>query len=714
MIGVSPRYLLDAAGDAVAEENVESVRTEADFLRYALDNKPLLIHGAKLTQWAEVFASGRGIPVKWLQSPSAELQQLVPNFDSSATTLLFQRWPELLEQADLRKNVTTVTAHMLGGLAPNTPQHAAQWLLLRINADNALQEVLYPLGQALSQSVWDEWKPIYAAAPEDTEGLLLAWVGLKNTQNQWPAPFAAELKGKAEQRAQEVIRNTVAELGVDAFQHWQASSVAVTVLKLGAVATADWLMHHPDHLNRTTVQRLRDYLPTKTYENLMGKVPVNLPAPLPEDPQQWSAWMQRDYLPYRTSSNADHSQLLPTLQHFAELFLKAYSKALNVGTHAEHLVWQRTAALKQSRVLTLVVICDGLGLHDLAILQRHLTQQDTGQRLSDCGVEVAFPALPTITHEAKPALERGVAPSLSGTAKPLGPMFTQETKVEAALHGGKPGDIVFWNYCKTDKLYHDAGTLAQARTEANATLMALAERILELMLKAIPQDVPAQLVITTDHGRLLMPSQRTVAPPPDFRPEGRAAFGRWNDIPASGFKVDEQFALLGRTTFGMTEDAAVMWGNQMFFTANGATGSEVCPHGGITPEEVLIPWAVYARDLEFRLPTFEITGKGEAEQPGTLEIKAVNPNQVPLSVSAVSGSLGEVVTLPLPWTLPANDVTQLQIPLAKWPKSAELPAFHLRLSVRAGEGAAQDIDAQINLQTEELYSSTSDILDDLL
>lgn len=423
--------------------------------------------------------------------------------------------------------------------------------------------------------------------------------------------------------------------------------------------------------------------------------------------------MQREYLPYRTSQHADQGQLLPTQRHFAEQFLKTYSKALNVGTHAEHLVWTRSAALKHSRALTLVAICDGLSLYDLAVLQGHLTQQDTGQRLSDCGVQVAFPALPTITHQAKPALVKGVAPTLSDGAEPLGIMSTQETKVASALKEGKPGDLVFWNYVKTDKLYHDAGTLSQARTEANATLMALAERLLGLMLRSIPQDVPAQLVITTDHGRLLMTSQRTVAPPPSFKPEGRAAFGQWGNIPASGFELKDEFALLGRTRFGMTDDAVVMWGNQMFHMANGATGSEVCPHGGITPEEVLIPWAVYARDLEFRLPTFEVTGKGEAEQPGTLLIRAVNPNQVPLTVGQVTGSLSQWASLPLPWLLPANDVTQLEIPLSRWPKSSDLPALQLRLSIRAGEGAAQEVDAQINLQSEELYSSNDINLDDL-
>ncbi|MFC6593157.1 hypothetical protein ACFP81_15220 [Deinococcus lacus] len=488
----------------------------------------------------------------------------------------------------------------------------------------------------------------------------------------------------------------------------------MVALQHGALALADWLVAHPEQLELSGLQRLRDYLPVKTYQDLAAQLPVTLPSPAPENPAAWGDWMRREYLPYRTAQQADQQALLPIQRDFAERFLRLYSTAVSVGTHADYLVWRRSAALRQSERLTLVVIADGLSFYDLSLLQGHLTRMDTAQRLSDCGVQVAFPALPTITHQAKPSLVRGVAPVLCKDAESLGVNFTAETKIETALHSGSKGDVVFWNYVKTDKLYHDAATISQARTEANATLMALAERILGLMLNAIPADVPAQLVITSDHGRLLMPAQRTVIPPKGFRPESRAAFGEWDVIPAEGFELRDEYALLGRTRFGLNEDAAVMWGNQMFFTANGATGGEVFPHGGITPEEVLIPWAVYGRDLAFRLPTLEVSGSGVAEEAGILTLRAVNPNALPLTLTAVSGTLADRLSVPLPLTLQAHGVTELNLPLARWPKKSELGSLQLSFSLRAGEGAAQNVTAQLNLQSEEMYSSTGDILDGLL
>lgn len=704
-------YFLDQAGDAALPDSAAEVTTEAEFLRLALSGTPLLVRG-RLSVWAEAFAEGRDIPCQTVHSPSSKVQQLLPALGAETAAQMLAEWPDLA-QPHAHQSLASLGAALAGGRPLGSAEHAAHWLLQRIN-DAERRERLTALGPALATEVWEGWHPIYLAAPEQLPALLLSWLGLGDLERTWPVPFPADLSGQAEGQVKDAVAHAVASQGFAAFEGWQARGAAVQVLRLGAVAVAEWLRAHPEQLTSAALQRLRDYLPIKTVQDLAALLPVKLPSLPPADPSTWSDWMRREYLPYRTSGRADPVALLPVLHRFAEQFLLAYSAAVNVGHHAEFLVWQRSAALRQSESVTLVVICDGLSLHDLITLQGHLAQQDSGQRLSDCGVQVAFPALPTITHQAKPALVAGVAPILSKGAQPLGPSETQETKVAAALREAGKGDIVFWNYVKTDKLYHDAANLSQARTEANATLMGLAERILGLMLGAIPSNVPAQLVITSDHGRLLSPARRSVTPPAGFRPEGRAAFGEWHDIPAAGFEVQEDYARLGRTRFGLNEDAAVMWGGEMFTMVNGATGSEVCPHGGITPEEVLIPWAVYARDLAFRLPTFEVVGQGVAEEAGSLRLRAVNPSAVPLTVSAATGTLADRLTLPLPWTLPANAVTELELALSSWPKASELAALQLQLSVRAGESAAQNVGARVQLGSEELYSSTDDILDGLL
>lgn len=705
-------FYLDAAGDA-QHQGALDVRSEADFLRSALSPQPLLIHGDKLCRWAERFAAGRAIPVRKVFSPLAEVQQLLPLLAPADAERLLAFWPEVAKDRMLRSDLAALATY-LAGHPLGSAEHAAGWLFQRLKAEPESADLLTAVGSAFAEVTPKNWHPVYKAPVEALPGLLFAWLGVEEGETTWPVAFPLSLRGRVLDLVRQRLEQQVAAQGAGAFVLWQARGVSPDVLKEGAVMVAQWLVAHPESLTPTLVQRLGDSLPIQTLQKLLGELPVHLPSALPEQVNAWGKWMQREYLPYRTAPKADQAALLPTLREFAERFLKTYAQALNGGANADWLVWQKCASLQGGQAVTLVAVCDGLSLTDLVTLQRHLAQQDFTRRLSDLGSQLAFAPLPTLTSQAKPTLERGIARALSDGAAPLGIMPTQESKVRAALKQAQPGDVVFWNYLETDSLYHKAEALDQAKAKADTTLLYLAQRLLDLMLNAVPEGAPARLVITTDHGRLLLASQRSVAPPAGFSSEGRAAFGQWQDIPARGYEVRDEYALLAKDTFGMTQDVAVLWNNETFHTASGATGLTICPHGGVAPEEVLIPWAVYARDLGFRLPILEVTGKSEAEQPGTLLLRAINPNPLPLTVTAWAGSLAPLLGEPPEWTLAAGDVTEREFRLNRWPISSQLLGLNLQLTVRAGQGSPEMVSASIALETEELYTPTTSILDDLL
>jgi hypothetical protein len=693
------------------------VTSEAEFLRLARDDLPLLIHGEALCRWAKRFGVGRGIPTQEVVAPTARLQQLLPRLALSDAQAALERWPELA-RADSAEELSQA---VLGSAAlVGEARHAAQWLLWWGGAEAeqpVAQTLMRQVGAALAAEVSGHWRGVYDGEMDGgsagAETLLRRWLRLDGESPDWPQPFPEVLPARVCEQLREALERATAAQGLAIYRELRERQADPQILALAGTAAGEWLRHHPEALGRDALRELQDHLQPELHDDLLARLPRALPPMLPQEVPAWAGWMTDAYLPYRSWDGADHAALQPHLRQFVEAFLAVYAAALNGGAHAERLIWRRSAALRGQPYVTLVAVCDGLHLHDLAILQRELARHDTGRRLTLTGQDVAFGALPTITSRAKPALFCGVAPAQTGTQPLLGFEATKEERVAEALRGAATGDVVFWNIAEPDVIYHKAESLDRARDEVAARLSVIAKRLLGV-LTALPEGQSVQLVVTTDHGRLLRASGRTATPPAGFTPEGRAAYGTWADIPAAGFRLEENMALLGRSRYGLAEDAAALFSDETFVDTAGRGGNVICPHGGLSPEEVLLPWVTYVRDLAFRLPTLTAEGEGQAEEPGPFILTVTNPNSVPLVVERLGGPLGTQVTDWAPWTVPPQSQQRLTVALGSWPTSAALSALTLRATVRTPRSAAQDVAVTLKLKSVELYTSTADILGDLL
>ncbi|SEJ90345.1 hypothetical protein SAMN04488058_13213 [Deinococcus reticulitermitis] len=713
---MKPRFYLDPSGGAEVA-GAHSVSSEAEFLRLALEERPLLVQGDALCHWARRFGAGRGLPTQDVVAPTTRLQGLLPHLPLPDAQAALERWPDLTQAGSAEELAQVV----LGTATPvGEPRHAAQWLLWWAGDEAGhptAQTLMRQLGTVLAADLGGRWRQVYAdtaeGGPAAAEALLRGWLRLDGEGPDWPRPFPVPLTGTVSEQFRAALVQATAEGGLAVYRDLRERQADPQVLGLAGTVAGEWLRYHPGALNRDVLREVQDHLPKGLHDALLAGLPRPLPPMPPLDVPAWAEWMTADYLPYRSWDGADHAALRPHLRQFVERFLPVYAAALNGGAHAERLIWQRSAALKSQPYVTLVAVCDGLHLHDLATLQRELAGHDSGRRLTLTEQDVAFGALPTITSRAKPALFCGVSPAQAGTQDSLGPHATKEEKVAAALREAVPGTVVFWNIAEPDVIYHKAESLDRARDEVAARLSVIAKRLLGLMT-ALPEGLPVQLVVTTDHGRLLRTSARTATPPAGFAPEGRAAYGTWADIPAEGFRLEENLALLGRSRFGLAEDAAALFSDETFVDSAGRGGNVICPHGGLSPEEVLLPWAVYVRDLAFRLPTLSAEGAGQAEEVGTFTLTLTNPNSVPLTVERLSGSLGAQLTDQTAWTVPPQSQGRVTLSLASWPTSAALGALTLRARVRAPQGVAQDVAVTLNLKSEELYTSTGNILGDLL
>lgn len=706
---MSVRFFLDPVGGATLP-GAQSVTSEADFLRLALSEHPLLLHGEVLCSWGRKFSAGRGWITEEVRSPSAHLQALLPQLSSEDVQTILAEMPELVNS----KSVEQLAQMLLNTQAYAGDQiHAAHWLLWWVeqSGNAANQRLMTQIGNQLADRVEGIWRAVYAHT-SNAEGQLHSWLRLKDDR-QWPSIFPLPLTPGVAQRLRQTLELATVARGVAVYRELRERQADPQMLLLAGAVAGEWLRHHPEELSRHVLLDLQDHLPTALYQQLSAEIPRPLPSLPPLAPAAWANWMTAEYLPYRSWEQANHEALRPHHKQFVESFLPIYAAALNGGMDAERLIWNRSAALKGQAYVTLVAVCDGLHLHDLTTLQRELSRQDGGRRLTLIQDEVVLGALPTITRRAKPALFRGVAPAQTEMQELLGCADTREETITKALKEANIGQVVFWNILEPDATYHKAENLDRAKDKVAAELSFIAKRLL-YVLNSISTEMPVQLVVTTDHGRLLRTSTRSIPAPAGFASEGRAAYGLWETVPAEGFTLTDNSALLGRSRFGLAEDAVALYSDESFLNAAGQRGTVICPHGGLSPEEVLLPWTVYVRDLSFQLPTITAAGQGTSEHPGSLILTLVHTNSVPLVIERLSGSLARKLPEWVPWTVAPQSSESRTVHLSSWPKESALAALTLRATVRTGQGQSQEILVKLNLETEELYTATNDILGDLL
>jgi len=173
--------------------------------------------------------------------------------------------------------------------------------------------------------------------------------------------------------------------------------------------------------------------------------------------------------------------------------------------------------------------------------------------------------------------------------------------------------------------------------------------------------------------------------------------------------------------FGLADDITIILDESAFLTSDGKQGAERYAHGGLFPEEVVVPWIELERDV---VPTQEaragieirITGKGRAGQRGVLDIEIVNTNEFPAVLSSVNLLFGEkrrLETLDLEREIPALKEHHEQVNLELWPSRDEAQLASASAVVCWPSGEYVEVSAVIDLKSEELYWRDTSLLEDL-
>ena len=715
-VSVTRRIYLDPDADNLPPVDSQRICTERAFWEYALVDQDLYIQCDYLCVWAKIFFEGRGQAVHILQSPSTALRTLCPQLTADEAKELLAQAASLPE-GDLA--LTDYARSIFGGdwwTQRPSLQHVAHWLLWWLeHAPNvAQQKLLAVLARYYQRASHDSYATGYAAqSSQEATKVLYRWLGYVPDTNALGV-FPLELPDTLLQHLRSVLAERVVDEGIAVFKDLQQRNADKRLLKLAAAVTADYLEHHPSEISVSVFGLLNHELTNKQSDMLRDLLPLQPPSAPPETFPELVAWFLKDYLPYRTHSKHDSKAIAQLGRAFAERYIQLYLAALSGSPDKAYLSWQRVHQHDPARA-TLIVVLDGLSVIDMEYFWRHFNEQNSGTyRLLTR--DVALAVLPSITEVAKPPLFYQCLPKDSQErhkqrAETAVPVLRKDEDLLAALQHWQVGQVLIWSLQEPDKNYHQHQQQETAKAMAQASIGGIIQRLMHV-LEQIPENIPLDFVISTDHGRLLGESQRTIPAPKGMQAQGRAALGESQQhFPEQGYFFQEDIVFLHAGRFKLATDAAMLISQDSFLTNDGKRGTLAYPHGGILPEEVLIPCWRVARSYAQAAIKVTLQGSAQAGKRAVLTLIVKNPNRTALSLQNLV--LSESYQLPLDSTAPAMVNSEHEVIVETWLSLSEAQQLTPLLHYQAPDGGLAQADVTVRVDTQEMYTQ-EDILGELL
>ncbi len=733
------RILLDPACDAIVPDGYVPVDTEVAFLHHALSGQPLLVRGERLCRWAERFYRGRGIPTQEVSSPSHYLKHLCPALTDEQARHLVGRLPQSGAELGSDSKLVDVLYELFPEgrwHEPPSPSHAAWWLLWldERHASDAERVLLQQMAIQWKHQAEPSLDQVYQAANAQTaRELLRRWLRLPDTEalpDDIP-PFPERLPKRWQDRLRrEAADWFVSEKG-DGIAYLRDDHPPREAKQVVAETAAVYFTKNPHKMHRDTYRVLLPYLNHSQRSQLEKQMPPGEPADLEPNlsVQEVIAWTTTQYLPFRRwaewyGTEGQRQRADRLAQQFMRWFLNWYPSArLQPDQQREHLVYERLRQLRCGDQITLLVVLDGMGWLDAQTLWQHLEDNIPSAVLLQ-KPRCVFGALPTITEFAKPAILKGAPPSIALRSEhdlpDIGEVLPEGNIPVERLQSAKPGDLMIWRINEPDKTYHERYDRQTVTQDVEKEIENLAEKVLQA-LEAVPQGLALQVVITSDHGRMNGRSARSHRVPEGMTSAGRAAWApegqTLNHFPSEGYIWDEHRSLLflHPERFGLYSEVALPVDSDAFVTADGRGGIDRFAHGGIYPEEVLIPWIELERGIVPPSMVVELEGEGKAGSSGSLQLLLRNLDSAPVHVMTLTLSvLGQAWEFPVEVHMEALSSIEHSLAVGTWLSEGQWQKAQAELSVEFS-GHVFHLSVNIDLEkirTRQMYKKAN-ILEDL-
>lgn len=724
--------LLDPMGDAPVPEAYTSVESEVEFLRRATEGQPLLIRGARLCEWAKTFYSAREVTTQYAHSPSREVQAVLPSLSAAQTTDLisrigaqqFNNLPRPLSPLVLTQALYPTALW----LDSPTLSHAASWLLWlhQTQPDEVAQAAIAPLRQQWYDTATEPERIAYAAATANDANLLLrAWLRIDPAGEEiaalgiFPLGVPDDLTVTARQRW---ARQLIPSRGGLIEDLLVPDVLPMSLRRVLAEEAAAHLLENPAELDPGRLETLSRFLESQKSNQLFKFLPHPPPSELPDAVADVLAWFETDYLPFRRwqipyGDGVAERAAADAAREFARWYLTHYPQALMGGPLANHLSFRQTMVMgKDDQAATIVIILDGLHAKDAQHLRLKL--QWKVPRLTLLDQRWVFAPVPTVTEFAKDALLKGHEPAMAKDATAQAPILPERINPTHQLTKASPGDVLVWRVMEPDSTYHNRNSDDFLEQAVESALSRVAMTISEIVTH-VPDELPLRITITTDHGRLLGRADRAIPVPPNMQSHGRAAWGEQaHEFDETGIIYDGDVAYLHGERFGLPADAAeaaVLVGPGMFKTNDNKSGMELSPHGGVAPEEVIIPWLVWERDWAAPDVLIQATGQAVTGQVGQLSLKVTNPTDIIITVTQLELLLSDHgrQEIELQSSINARTSVEIDLTVNPWPTKRQLQDCTAAVTIRLPAGRQFEVRFKPELNASEMYQRDDDILGDL-
>lgn len=713
-------HLLDPDSLASLPTGYTVVDSEVLFLQQGGGRQPLLVRGARLCAWAESFFRGRGQSFRYVRPVVEELRGACPELtEAQAREIVEQLGPDGLEKLAQPMTCQQVLQQLyttsLWQDAPST-KHVAEWLVWLYQADppDYIQPLLKQMGREWQERLNQSEQEFYSVTSKEEAGQCIErWL-----EGSESISFPAAIPPAIVERVVFRWQSQIVQSRGDHFAYLVKQKIPALLKEKAADGTASYYRANPTALTPQKLDELSYFLSSHELKTLYEILPPQPPEPLPSSPVGVLEWFRKSYFPYREWQNGHATSgevrepVLQAAKQFAGWYLDHYPEALIGQELQQWLSMKRMVELtQQESVVTLVVVLDGLHAGDARDLLRKI--EGVVPRLTVTTNDLVFSPLPTITQFCKPSLLAGVPPRLVGEVEEVGQVVPDRQLPIESLKQAAPGDLVLWRVEEPDSTYHRRNSSDSLLREVQGKLDTIA-RNLYTIVEQVPDHILLQLVVTTDHGRLLARSERTTSVPPGMESHGRAAWGR-SPISFNGHShvIEDDVAYLEAYSFGLDHDVAIVLDESAFQTNDQRGGSELYPHGGLFPEEVILPWLAFARDVKEPQLEIFISGAGTARKQGALQVHVVNMDnrlvyirQVTLQFALTSQSIG------VNWAVWPQSDDQFVYELDPWPSAEDVRAVKAEVKVGLNNQLTFDMPAKVELQSEDMYRRDN-ILEDL-